>query len=235
MKSSLPTLQYSFRVFHLVCKLFKGFFSAALSVSKLYELSLWIKEHTSEMSSNISINLYLRPCSIAIYGKFYLFYLTFFWSVNCENLIYKLCITFWKCQDTQTLFILECIFGKFNSNFPVLFLTLLLSGPQIVQVTSLVPFRWSGNCMSWVFESQNISWRFFCINIYRKIDLYYLRLFRLFLWPVNCTILVSKLSFIFQTILNFWPVLILNIFSSWDIKKGQFQFWVTFLAIFSGL
>ena len=30
-------------------------------------------EHTSEMSRNVSINLYLRPCSIAIYGKFYLY------------------------------------------------------------------------------------------------------------------------------------------------------------------
>ena len=29
------------------------------------------------------------------------------WSVNCTNLVCKLCITFWKCQDTQTLFILR--------------------------------------------------------------------------------------------------------------------------------
>ena len=41
-------------------------FSATLSVSKLYELGLWIIEHTWEMSSNKSINLYLRPCSTAI-------------------------------------------------------------------------------------------------------------------------------------------------------------------------
>ena len=64
------------------------------------------------MSRSLSINLYLRPCSIAIYGKFYLYclyHLRLFWSVNCENLVCKLCITFWKCQDTQTLFILECI------------------------------------------------------------------------------------------------------------------------------
>ena len=161
-------------------------------------MSLWIIEHISETSSNISINLYLRPGSIAIYGKFYLFYFTFFWSVNCENLVHKLCITFWKCQDIQTLFILECVFGKFNSKFSVLFLTLLLSTLQIVQVTFLVPFCWSVNCLSWVFESQNTCWRFFCFAIYRKIDLYYLRLFRLFFWPVNCTILVSKLCLIFH-------------------------------------
>ena len=56
--------------------IFEGFdiaLSVTLSVSKLYELSLWIIEHTSEMSRNVSINLYLRPCSIAIYGKFYLY------------------------------------------------------------------------------------------------------------------------------------------------------------------
>ena len=34
---------------------------------------------------------------------------TFFWSVNCTNTVYKLCNKFWKCQDTQTLLILECV------------------------------------------------------------------------------------------------------------------------------
>ena len=33
----------------------------------------WIMAHTLEMSRNVSINLYLRPCGIAIYGKFYLY------------------------------------------------------------------------------------------------------------------------------------------------------------------
>ena len=54
----------------------------------------------------------------------------------------------------------------------------------------------------------------------------------IFFWSVNCTILVCKLYLLFQTILNLWPVLILEIFSGWDIKKGQFQFLVTFLAVF---
>ena len=88
------------------------YFSVTLSVNKLYKWSLWIIEHTWEMSRNVSIDLYLRPCSIAIYGKFYLYYLyhlRLFWSVNWENPVCKLCITFWKCQDTQTLLILKCI------------------------------------------------------------------------------------------------------------------------------
>ena len=45
-------------------------------------------EHASEMSRNVSINLYLRPCSIAIYEKFYLYclyHLRLFWSVNCKT------------------------------------------------------------------------------------------------------------------------------------------------------
>ena len=71
----------------------QGTFSATLSVSKLYELSLLIIEHISEMPTNISINLHLRPCSIALYEKFYLY------CLNCINLVYKLCITFWKCQE----------------------------------------------------------------------------------------------------------------------------------------
>ena len=91
----------------------QGIFSFTFSVSKLYELSLWILEHIWEMSSNVSIHSYLSPFGIAIYENFYLYCFlpsqTFFWSVNCKNLVYKLCITFWKCQNTQTLFILECI------------------------------------------------------------------------------------------------------------------------------
>ena len=53
-----------------------------------------------------------------------------------------------------------------------------------------------------------------------------------FFWSVNFTVLVCKLYLLFQTILNLWLVLMLEIFSVWDIKKGQFQFFVTFLAVF---
>ena len=88
----------------------------------------------------------------------------------------------------------------------------------------LVSFFWSVNCMSCVFESQNIYQRCFSITICRTINFYYLCLFRLFLWSVNCTVMVSKLCLISQTTLNLWEVLILEIFSSWDIKKGQFHF-----------
>ena len=54
-------------------KIVQETFSATVSVSKLYGLSLWIIEHTSEMSSNIKIDLYLRPCRIASYEKIYLY------------------------------------------------------------------------------------------------------------------------------------------------------------------
>ena len=33
----------------------------------------------------------------------------FFWFVNYANVVYKVFIIFWKCQDTQTLLILEGI------------------------------------------------------------------------------------------------------------------------------
>ena len=79
--------------------------------------------------------------------------------------------------------------------------------------------------------SINLYFRPFIIAIYGKFHLYYLCLFTLF-WSVNCTSLVCKLSVLFQTILDLWPVFILEIFSCWDIKKGQFQFLVTFLAVF---
>ena len=57
MESSFPTLRNFFHFFYLVRKLFSQF-SAHLSVSKLYQLSLWIIEPVLEMSSNLSINLY---------------------------------------------------------------------------------------------------------------------------------------------------------------------------------
>ena len=99
-----------------------------------------------------------------------------------------------------------------------------------MQVTFLVPFCWSVNCMSWVFGSENISRRCLSIAIYRKIDLYYLCLFRFFsglwlvwFWSANYTSIPD---------LNLWPVLILEIFSCWDIEKDQLKFLVTFLAVF---
>ena len=154
MESSFPTLQYSSRIFNLVCKLFKVLFQPLCEsvncmncVFESQNMSL-----KCPVINKMYINLYLRPCSIAIYGKLYLYYLyhfkLFFWSVNCENIVHKLCNTFWKCQHTQTLLILECIFGKFDSNFSALFLTLLLSGLQILQVIFLVLFCQSVNCMS---------------------------------------------------------------------------------------
>ena len=120
----------------------------------------------------------------------------FCWFVNSENLVYKLCITFWKCEDTQTLFVLECIFGKFNSNFPVRVLTLFLSGLKIVQAV-FSPFLLVSKLYAlslWIIERILEM----ILEIYRKIDLYYLGLFKLFFWSVNCTILVSKLCLIFQ-------------------------------------
>ena len=62
------------------------------------------------MPRSLSINVYVIPCSFAINGKLYLYYYAFsdfFWSVNYANVNYELCITFGKCQNAQTLFILE--------------------------------------------------------------------------------------------------------------------------------
>ena len=68
----------------------------------------------------------------------------------------------------------------------------------------------------------------------QKFDLYYLCSLPIqtFFWSSDCTIFVCNLWLLLQTILDLWPVLILEIFSCWDIKKGQFQFLVTFLAVF---
>ena len=87
MESSFLTPRYFYCFLYLVCKLFKGLFqSLCQSVNCMIWFDLiWIMEHTSEISRNVSINLYLRPCSIDIYAKFYLYclyHLKLFWSVN---------------------------------------------------------------------------------------------------------------------------------------------------------
>ena len=46
-------------------------------------------------------NLSLQPLTTPL--------IFFFWSVNYANLVYKLVIMFWECQDTQILFILVYI------------------------------------------------------------------------------------------------------------------------------
>ena len=129
------------------------------------------------------------------------------------------------------MIILECIYGKLTSSFPVLFFTLFLPGVQIVQVT-FSPF---------LLVSKLYELSFWIIA--HILDMW---LVLLFTESLICTIfvysgffLVCKLYNSDQQIMpnipnisNLWPVLILEIFSGWDVKKGQFQFLVTLLAVF---
>ena len=90
------------------------------------------------------------------------------------------------------------------------------------------------------FLFQNILnlWPVLILEIFSRWDIkkgqfkFLVTFLAVFFWSVNCTILACKLCLLFQTILNLWPVLILEIFSGWGIKKGQFQFLVTFVAVF---
>ena len=90
MESSFLTSRF----FYLVCKLCKGLFqSLCQSVNSMS----WVFESWNIPRRCHVINLYLRPCGIAIYGKFYsycLYHRRHFCSVNCENLLCKLYITF---------------------------------------------------------------------------------------------------------------------------------------------
>ena len=95
------------------------------------------------------------------------------------------------------------IYGNFNSN------NFFLNCSSHI----LVPFCWSVNCTSWTFDlNMNIYLRALSVAILQKFDFYYLCQFRFFFWSANCTILVCKLCLLSQTILNLWPVLILEIF-----------------------
>ena len=132
-------------------------------------------------------------------------------------------ILFWHAQKLrQSVYLRDfsfVIYRKFNSNFPALFLAFF--------------------DLSWTFgfrDEQKLKLEFiFQSSKYCHLSKFQIVLFlpiQTFFWSSNCTILVCKLCHLFQTILDLWSVLIFETFSSWNIKKGQFQFLVTFLAIF---
>ena len=127
---------------------------------------------------------------------------------------------FLGCSETKA----SCIWG-------LLVLSFIESSIPMFQHFN-IPVCWSVNCMSWVFNSRYVQklkidlyLRPFTNAIYGKFDLYCLYLFN-----CTCTILVCKLCFLFQTILDLWPVLILEVFS---IEMSQrVKFLVTFLTVF---
>ena len=86
--------------------------------------------------------------------------------------------------------------------------------------------------------SDSNSWSMLILEIFSSYDIkngqfqFLVAFLAVFFWCASYIILVKKLYLLFQTILNLWPVLILEIFIRWDIKKGQFQFVVAFLAVF---
>ena len=71
---SFQTLRYFFSFCYLVCKLFKGLFqSLDQPINCMNLVFKSCNKHISETSKILTINLYLKPCSIAIYGKFCLY------------------------------------------------------------------------------------------------------------------------------------------------------------------
>ena len=127
------------------------------------------------------------------------------------------------------MFILECIYGKLNSSFPAPFLAFLYLVYKLLK-SLFSPFLLVSKLYElsfWIVEYLADVAIFLLL-----LSLYYYCHFWLFYWSVNCTVLVSKLYLLLQTILNWWLVLIEEIFSGWDIKKGQFHFLVTFLVVF---
>ena len=73
LESSIPAFQHIFSFFSSsLYNCSSHSFSAILKVSKLCVIIPWTIGHISQMSRNISIDLYLRSFSIAIYWKIYL-------------------------------------------------------------------------------------------------------------------------------------------------------------------
>ena len=97
MESSFLTLRYFFNFSHQVSNLFKEIFQ---TLCQSVNCMSWVL-NISEMSRLET----LYYCYL--WKVLFVLFQTFFWSVNCGNLVYKLCITFWICQYTRTLFILQ--------------------------------------------------------------------------------------------------------------------------------
>ena len=53
-----------------------------------------------------------------------------------------------------------------------------------------------------------------------------------FFWSVNCTVLVCKLCLLFQAILDLWPVLILEVYSSGILRKINLNSYLLFQLFF---
>ena len=101
------------------------------------------------------------------------------------------------------------------------------------QKTAVDESAWIKSCQShYTFSSSESNCFRYCPNSLQR-SICTICDIQTFFWSVICKILVRKICLTFLTILNLWPMLTLVIFSCWNIKKGQYQFLVTFLAIFS--
>ena len=131
-KSSIPNFSIFFN-FVLICSAncASHIFSLFLLVSKLYELSLRIREHILQIFQYC----YLQQDQIVLFVPIQ----TFFWSVNCTILACKLCFIFNVILNLWSVLILEI----FNV------LDIKKSQLQFL-VTFVAVFFWSVNCTNLV-------------------------------------------------------------------------------------
>ena len=144
--------------------------------------------HFSDIIGNLGSNYSWSYFWFLHWQKFHLQTLAtllnfFFWSVDYANLVYNLFISFWKCQDTQTFFILEGIlYWHIQKDFFRQFAAFLILFGQ-------------KNCISWVSKFNNFfltcTERFifegFNIVLYGKFIFNSAIPFSLFfVWSVNC-------------------------------------------------
>ena len=112
------------------------FFSLFLLVSRLYGLSLCILFHISEMSRRLSMNLYFRPYSVAIYGKCDLYCLHIFRFFFLIDKLYQSDLKILCFISRHLRFIAASvdiagfssgILRRVSFNFQLVFLTVLFS------------------------------------------------------------------------------------------------------------
>ena len=130
-------------------------------------MQIWsINYYILKMSRNTNIVYIRRYLALTYIERFISTICCFFsyicWSVNCMSWVSKFNNFFLTCRETEAKFIFEgfniVLYGKFISDSQIHFLFFYLVCKLCKGLfQSLCQ---SVNCMSWVFESWNIRWRY---------------------------------------------------------------------------
>ena len=137
----------------------------------------------------------------------------FYWSVNYMSQVSKFHNFFLTCSKTEARCTFErfqyCLLWKVQFQLSSNFFSFFFIWSVNCSSHFLVPFCWSVNFMSWDFDFRDVQklkhdfiFESFQYCYLSKVNFVLFVPIQTFLWSGNCTILVCKLCFLFQTIFD---------------------------------